>query len=140
VTRRRVFIDPDGTLCEWSFVVVAHPTGIVYEHQYGGTACRQGELEGYLVPVDGRAALPELRHVFEAQLKGTGLRSRTFEWPAGLLERVVAAVESIRFWPANDGTPEQLQVDRDRLDELDEAWIPVQTSDGPAVLLWCNSD
>lgn len=33
-----------------------------------------------------------------------------------------------------------LQVDETAIDELDEAWIPVLTVDGPGVLIWSNSD
>lgn len=33
-----------------------------------------------------------------------------------------------------------LVLDETRLDELDEAWLPVVCADGPAVLIWPNSD
>jgi hypothetical protein len=33
-----------------------------------------------------------------------------------------------------------LQIDEGRGDELDEAWIPVLTPDGPGYLAWINSD
>ncbi|MYX33047.1 MULTISPECIES: DUF6210 family protein [unclassified Streptomyces] len=42
-----------------------------------------------------------------------------------------------------DGTSEQphaLRVDESRIRDADEAWIPVITPDGPAVLVWFNSD
>jgi integrase len=34
----------------------------------------------------------------------------------------------------------RLRLDDGRLDDLDEAWVPVLTSDGPGVLVWPNSD
>ena len=140
MARLVVFIDPDGTAGDWTYVVVAHPTGVAYAQQYGGTACRQGELEGYLVPVDGSTALINLRDVFERELGGTGVWSRGFQWPDELLDRVAGAVEGIRYWPTDDGLPDHLRLDRSRLSDLDEAWVPVLTPDGPAVLLWANSD
>jgi hypothetical protein len=33
-----------------------------------------------------------------------------------------------------------LRIDEERADELDEAWVPVLTPDGPAYLAWVNSD
>ncbi|MEV6241519.1 DUF6210 family protein [Lentzea sp. NPDC051838] len=48
---KRVFLDPDGTEHDWLYVVVRAQTGVAYEQQYGGTANRLGEVEGYLVPV-----------------------------------------------------------------------------------------
>ncbi|MFD4942778.1 DUF6210 family protein [Streptomyces sp. NPDC058239] len=39
-----------------------------------------------------------------------------------------------------DHQPHELRRYESRLDETDEAWVPVLTPDGrPGVLLWCNS-
>jgi hypothetical protein len=137
---RNVLIDPDGTGPGWTFVVMRWPTGVFYQHQYGGTACRQGELEGYLVPVNGTQARPVFDAVFVSTLRRVGSWGRRLE--PELLDEVRRAVGSIRFWPDAQGSPthQQLQVDESALDELDEGWIPVLTSDGPGVLLWPNSD
>lgn len=70
--QRTVLIDPDGTLHEWAFVVIERSTGVVYQHQFGGTANRQGEIEGYLVPVDPSHARQRLDDVFVHRLKGVG--------------------------------------------------------------------
>ncbi|GAA4880348.1 hypothetical protein GCM10023235_70810 [Kitasatospora terrestris] len=43
----------------------------------------------------------------------------------------------------SDGTadePHPLRLDESRIREADEAWIPVITPEGPAVLMWHNSD
>ena len=119
-----------------------HPTGITYQHQFGGTACLHGEVEGYLVPVCATHAMPVLRTIFEAELKGAGVWSwnPAFGMPPELLARVRSAVESIQFWPADDAPPEMLSVDPNRISEIDEAWVPVSTSDGPGVFVWTNSD
>ncbi|WP_422100041.1 DUF6210 family protein [Thermomonospora catenispora] len=34
----------------WLYVVVEAPTGVVYHQQYGGSACRQGRVEGVFRP------------------------------------------------------------------------------------------
>ena len=138
--KRTIVLDPIGAWPEWLVVVIEAPTGVLYQQQFGGTACRQGEIEGYLVPLSPGETLTTLRSIFEGELKGTGVSSRAFEWPANLYIRLTTAVESTQFWPANDGAPEQLSIDQSRVDDLDEAWIPVMTSDGPGVLLWENSD
>ena len=138
--QRTVVVDPDGTAPDWTYVVIARPTGVIYAHQYGGTATRQGEIEGYLVPVDGTAARPTFDEVFLGKLKGTGSWGKSVEEP--LVAMIRQAVATIRFWPDTQGpaTVELLRLDEGRLAELDEAWIPVLTSDGPGVLMWPNSD
>ena len=137
---RTVLIDPDGTGPDWAYVVIAHRTSVRYQHQYGGTATRQGELEGYLVPVDATNARPLLDEVFVTRLRSVGSWGRPLE--PDLFESVRAAVSQIRFWPNTQGSPqvESLSVDVDRLDEMDEGWVPVVTSDVAGVLVWPNSD
>ncbi|BBC29284.1 hypothetical protein SGFS_005780 [Streptomyces graminofaciens] len=83
-SKRYVFLDPDGSGADqgWVYVIVAAPTGVVYQVQGGGFCCIPYEQEGYLLPLFGR----------------------------GLLS------------------------------EVDEAWVPVVTPDGPGVLVWENSD
>ena len=61
--RRYVSLDPDGMAggTGWLYVVVRAQTGVFYKQQYGGTACRQGQVEGFLVPVYGPDSLTGLR-------------------------------------------------------------------------------
>ncbi|WP_460358611.1 DUF6210 family protein [Actinoallomurus acanthiterrae] len=40
----------------------------------------------------------------------------------------------------NSSSPRKLELDEERLHELDEAWTPVVTADGPGILVWQNSD
>ncbi|MFL1432693.1 MULTISPECIES: DUF6210 family protein, partial [unclassified Nocardiopsis] len=106
----------------------------------GGTACRQGSAEGFLVPVHGSDALDLLRELFERDLRGAGTGGRPLSPPHR--DRLDAALAEVVHW-ACDGTeehPGSLAVDEDALGELDEAWIPVRTPDGPGLLVWCNSD
>lgn len=157
--RRYVCLDPDGTMgaaTPWMYVVVEMATGVVYQQQYGGLATRHGEVEGYLVPVHAPEALDGLRDLFERTFRGSG--AWDYDWsgsgstPAprsGMpadepLRRLQDAVGRIPFWTCtSDGQGEErhmLAVDVSRLADVDEAWVPVRTPDGPGVLLWFNPD
>jgi hypothetical protein len=144
---RLVWIDPDGLIDhDWMAVIVCAVTGISYGHQYGGTACRQGVIEGYLVPVFSGTAYSRLRVLFEEALQGTG--TWNLSWPEDLLAELHETVGMIGMPPSPDtgarthtGThAESLVLDEARIGELDEAWVPVISADGPAVLIWPNSD
>jgi hypothetical protein len=139
--KRHVHLDPDGCGGGWMFVIVAAPTGVVYQNQCGGYACAQYEQEGYLVPLYGTDLDEDLNEIFVGELKGWGTRGR--EWPAGVLDRLRAAVDSLGMYGSghHDGSySPSLVLDESRLSEAAEAWIPVVTPDGPGVLVWENSD
>lgn len=140
--RRYVFLDPDGMAggTSWLYVVVYGRTGVFYQQQYGGTACRRGQVEGFLVPVFGPASLAQLCDLFEGHFRGAG--TWNYRWQAGEVERLRKAVAGIRYW-SSDGeteTPHPLRLDEQQLCEADEAWIPVLTPDGSGILVWFNSD
>ncbi|MFD5560053.1 DUF6210 family protein [Kitasatospora griseola] len=139
--RRVVFLDPDGTSGGgWLFALVEAPTRVVHQHQYGGTACRMGQVEGFLMPLFAPAALDALRELFERHFRGAGTWSHS--WPDDERHRLRAIVATVRYW-TSDGTTEQphpLCLDETRLDRAEEAWVPVLTPDGPAVLVRSNSD
>jgi hypothetical protein len=87
--RRCVFLDPDGTMgaiVPWMYVVVEMETGVVYQQQCGGTATRQGEVEGYLVPVHAPDSPARLRDLFERALRGAG--AWDYDWPAHQLAQL----------------------------------------------------
>jgi hypothetical protein len=139
---RYVFLDPDGMegRTGWLYVVVRSRTGVFYQQQYGGTACRQGQVEGFLVPVSGPDALDRLRDLFEGHFRRAGTRNH--RWRVEEVENLRKAVAGIRYW-ASDGeteAPHPLQLDEQQLSEADEAWIPVLTPDGSGILVWFNSD
>ncbi|MFC8829720.1 DUF6210 family protein [Streptomyces sp. NPDC057137] len=133
---RFVFIDPDGTGGDWAHVVVEAPTGVFYQQEYGGTSRRQGQAEGYLVPVAGASAgIDALAELF-AVFRGGGAGGHA--WAETELDALRAAVGAVRFW-ACDGaaeTPHPLRLDESRLPEADDAWLPVRTPDGPGLLVW----
>ncbi|MFJ9691865.1 DUF6210 family protein [Kitasatospora sp. NPDC101183] len=139
--RRFVFLDPDGASGGgWLYAVVEARTGVVYQQQYGGTAGRQGQVEGFRVPLFGPGELEALRELFEKHFRGAGTRDHA--WPDDGRGRLREIVGTIRYW-ACDGTTEEphpLRLDETRIREADEAWVPVITPDGPAVLVWFNSD
>ena len=140
-TRRFVFLDPDGSNGEdWLYAVVEARTGVFYQQQYGGTACRQGQVEGFLVPLFGPDGLKAMRELFEKHFRGAGTWNA--KWSDGERARLRECVAMIGYW-ACDGVSEELTVlglDESRLREADEAWGPVLTPDGRGVLLWANSD
>jgi hypothetical protein len=141
-SRRYVFLDPDGMAggTGWLYVVVRAQTGVFYQQQYGGTACRHGQVEGFLVPVFGPDSLAGLRDLFEGHLLGAG--TWNYQWRDDDLGNLRTLVRGICYW-ACDGvteTPHGLQLDEQQLSDADEAWIPVLTPDGPGVLVWFNSD
>ncbi|MFJ9706886.1 DUF6210 family protein [Streptomyces sp. NPDC101234] len=53
---------------------------------------------------------------------------------------VVAAFHLYGSANQDDLYPARLALDETRLADVDEAWVPVVTPDGPGVLVWENSD
>ncbi|HEX5594727.1 MAG TPA: DUF6210 family protein [Micromonosporaceae bacterium] len=124
----------------WLYVVVEARTGVFYQQQYGGTACRQGQMEGFLVPLAGADALDELRQLFEKDFRGAG--TWNYSWPDEERDQLRQIIGGISYW-ACDGhseAPHPLRLDESRISEADEAWVPVISPDGPGVLVWFNSD
>ncbi|MGW4649732.1 DUF6210 family protein [Kitasatospora sp. NPDC004289] len=139
--RHHVPLDPDGTAGrDWLCLVVEADTRVVYHQQYGGTTNRQGQVEGFLVPLAGAPQLAALRALFERDLRGAGAADH--RWTAEQRLRLGAAVSALRYWTSDGAVdhPHPLRLDDSRAAETDEAWVPVLTPDGPAVLLWSNSD
>lgn len=139
-SRRFVFLDPDGMAGGWLYVVVEAKTGVFYQQQYGGTACRQGQVEGFLVPVTGPDPLDALRQLFEKDLRGAG--TWNYAWPDEDQNKLREIIGTISYWACDGNTeePHALRLDETRIREADEAWIPVITPDGAGVLVWFNSD
>ena len=140
---RLVWIDPEGFLDhDWMMVLVEQPTGVSYRHQYGGTACRQATVQGYLVPVFSRVAFNRLRHLFEEALQGAG--TWNYRWTDDERAEVRASVALLRMspsvWTDHPDDLVNLSLDEGRFTEADEAWLPVVSADGPGWLLWPNSD
>jgi hypothetical protein len=139
-SRRFVTLDQDGTADGWLHVVVEARTSVFYHQQYGGHVCRQGQVEGFLVPVFGPDALDALRQLFEEEFAGGGTWNRP--WPDHERERLRGIIESIPYWTFDGHTEHlhSLSLNESLMRDVGEAWVPVVTPDGPGVLLWANSD
>jgi hypothetical protein len=150
---RYVSIDPDGSIDIGLLVIVEHSSGVIYGVQCGGTAMEERHVRGYIVPVGGirstvdedlsRIEPAEFRRVFH---DGDVCRS---DWRGAILpierrEQLAQLVREVPFWSTAPGSTESdrtaLELDSRRLDQIVEAWVPVQTPDGPGILVWDNCD
>jgi len=145
-----VYLDPDGTSLDWLAVVVRRETGVVYGTQCAGVATQQRFVEGYLVPLggfkndvdDGRIDFASFTEIFhEDGACKWGWTGQAV--PRDRMARLTKALGELPFWRCSlDGQDSKhpLRLDRVRIGELAEAWIPVETPDGPGVLLYKNCD
>lgn len=138
-----IFLDESGALGSDLGVqlIVQAPTGVVYGNQCGGHGCRYREAEGYLIPVAGPDAARELQSWFLGRMGSWCCDGRDDWTPETIAElrELVAALPFLRTWEG--GTPRgSLELDEERLDECQEAWIPVRTPYGPGSLALANSD
>ncbi len=139
-----------GVIFEW-------PTGVIYEHQCGGTHCYHLDLQGYFVPVcrlelddvdrtsADRFALDTdlLKAVFhdaypddeDACVWGRS----TDDLPPDRLKRLEDLVALLGYRGA-DYARKTITLDVSRLDQGCEAAVPVITPDGPGMLVWNNCD
>jgi hypothetical protein len=138
---RQVFVNPSAFLMHpWMAVLVAAPTGVTYTNQTGGFATTPRQIEGYYVPVFDQEGLDLLRSIFEGTLGGAGTY-RGVTWTGPMLDDLRVAVARVRMDSSAGGPSEvPLILDESRLDESDEAWVPVTSPDGPGILIWENSD
>jgi hypothetical protein len=138
---RDIFINPSAFLTyPWMAVLVPAQTGIIYTHQTGGVACIPRQVEGYYVPVFDKDAYDSLRSIFEVTLDGAGTY-RGFHWNGRVLDQLNEAVAKVKM-SSSDGGPCEIPLilDDSALAEIDEAWVPVTSPDGPGILIWENSD
>ena len=147
---RFVYLDPDGTFRDWIGIVVRHQTGVVYGTQCAGVATKQRFIEGYLVLVGGLkyqvdegdievGPFVDVFHEDGACQWGWNGRDLPVERHA-LLSRLV---ESIPYWEVSldkSDHKDSIRFDPTRAEEMAEGWIPVQTPDGPGILLYQNCD
>jgi hypothetical protein len=137
----KVMIDADGSSADYLFIIVAAPTGVIYQHQCGGTACDQRSQEGFLVQVGEKESPDVIYDWFWERFHGTGANPTA--WADVLvdeLERLVAGVSCWHTDAQDRDSREFLKLDRMRMDECVEAWIPVLSPYGPAILVLNNSD
>ena len=148
-----IVLNPDGTQPLGLMVIVAAATGVTYAHQCGGYATMIRQLEGFAVPVGDATAAHPLQAFFSQRFHGNppvvegGAGKRADDgWTAADLEQFNRLLGQTVFWKTfadGGGVDDErvfLQLDRSRLEELTEAWIPVSTPYGPGVLIFANSD
>jgi Family of unknown function (DUF6210) len=148
-----IFLDPDGTQPLGLLVIVAAATGVTYAHQCAGYATVIRQLEGFAVPVGDATAAQPLRAFFSQRFHGNppigewdAEKRVDDEWTAADLETLDLLLGHIALWktfPEGSGMDDErafLHLDRSRLAELTEAWIPVRCVYGPGVLVFANSD
>lgn len=139
----------------WSFVglglIIAHPSGIIYSNQVGGTQNDHPQLEGIFVPIGNAVPADEDRlhspqWALQAYFEGPkysygGARNGLDQEDADFIDNVLTEF----------GLAEMIEVDRDRLGSGNEAWVPVAVrrprlvsglGDFPrqGVITWCNTD
>jgi hypothetical protein len=137
----RVMIDADGLSPEYLLIIVAAPTGVVYEHQCDGTTCDQRSQEGFLVQVGEEGSPGVIYDWFWKHFRGTGMTAAG--WSDLLVDELELVIAGIPCWHIDShGRDERgfLKLDRARIDECVEAWIPVLSPYGPAILVLNNSD
>jgi hypothetical protein len=141
----QVLLFPTQTETDGLFVIVLSRSGITYMNQCGGTGCDQMEAEGFLVPVGCPDHLDTIKKWFRSEFgescwcDGRLARPRrNAAASAGLIEALARVVAEIPCWFADKPVP--LELDRERLAEGGEAWVPVRSAFGLGWLTWSNSD
>jgi hypothetical protein len=133
-----VVVDPDGTRDLGLAALILAPTGVTYSSQVGGLAIQQRFAEGYLVPIGRQEDAEPFVRLF-AEAFGGNPPTSGLDWGDRWLGELESLVQSVSVWSAREGwTP--LEVDQERLAELTEGWIPIQSFLGPGLLLFKNSD
>lgn len=148
---RYVFLDADGILEPWLVVVIQHRTAVVYGTQCAGVRTEVRFIEGYLVPLGGSKYGAEDERIDPVALTEVFHEGDACRWswegnalPEERMRRLRSVVEQIPYWrctliPEQD-TKHHLRLDPNRTAQITEAWIPVETPDGPGVLLYKNCD
>jgi hypothetical protein len=115
--------------------------------QCAGAATDERLVEGYFIPLgcwrDGEGirlgALNEVFHDGDACRWGYQASSL----PAERFRKLGALVEGVPYWRCFLGGHDDkrsIRLDGNRIDEMAEAWIPVNTPDGEGILVYKNCD
>jgi hypothetical protein len=142
--KKYVFIDPDGSLKNWLFVIVEAQTGVIYMNQCEGYLTSGREAEGFLIPLNGANDANKLVDFF-AKYRGypSGILSES-NCAEDELDNLSDIVSQIPIWFSQNGSIEDertfLKLDYERIQELTEAWVPVITPYGKGILIFENCD
>lgn len=144
-----IFIDADGTQTSWLYLIVEKPTQVFYATQCAGMENEIRLVEGFLIPLIGLSFnthdlldeyTQKLKHIFHQ-----GQRCRNDgKLNQQQLDQLQCCIENITVWlSTSDQVEDQRQhlfLDLNRLDEITEAWVPVISPYGQAILIWKNCD
>ncbi len=148
-----IFIDADGTQTSWLYLIVEKPTQVFYATQCAGLNNEIRHVEGFLIPLlgltfDHQEYLVDdlgkfsnkLKHIFH---QGQRCRNDS-KLNQQQLDQLQCCIENITVWlSTSDQVEDQRQhlfLDLNRLDEITEAWVPVISPYGQAILIWKNCD
>jgi hypothetical protein len=138
-----IFLNPDWTEDIGLHVIVEAPTGVVYAHQCAGCLTETRAVEGFLIPVGGAEAARRIYAWFWSTFKGNCYGP--IEWVEGRqLRELEVLVAQVPCWLTHpDGQDDErrfLELDKNRLGDCVEAWVPVKTPYGRGILVLENSD
>jgi hypothetical protein len=131
---------PNGSI-EGLFVIIAAQTGVTHETQCGGLRCQHPSLEGFLVPCSSKAydldgnIEADLEDFFFRRFRNQGDHGDT--WAPEAVDELEKLINRVAFWPTPAHANNEylrLELDRSRLADCTEAWIPVLTPYGPGIL------
>src|SRR5215469_7361209 len=101
-------------------VIVCVKSGVIYHHQTGGTACLQRWQEGVLLlPSDPELVNEAPGEIYRCPIEAT---LRNMDWLMRMDEERANIIDSLL---QSFGSTAGISVDRTRLHEAEEAWIPV---------------
>ena len=143
MTRPYVFLDQLGRGDLGLCLIVEHPTGVEYGRQCGGYLCEEKVMEGYLIPLGQREIETRIFEFFDQEFAGHCYPPRN-DWTPERITRLNALLSEISCiaWAKDSRNDREgpLELDRARIGECIEAWIPVQTPCGRGVLTLVNTD
>jgi hypothetical protein len=137
-----IFLNPDETIALGLLLIVKAPTGIIYAQQCGGFATIAMSTEGFLIPVGGEDEAKIIFDWFWEKFKGHCYQ-RQNAWTSELVTELGNLVGKIPCWFTTSNGDDQrhfLELDTSKMDECIEAWIPVNSPYGSAILTLKNSD
>jgi hypothetical protein len=142
--KKYVEINPNDVEENYLYVIIQSETGVVYRHQCEGLATSQNEVEGFLIPLDGKWYSKPLLDFF-SKYEGwpPGLKKGS-KWEESDLDELSKIISKIPIWhnhiDCNNDERVFLVLDLQRKEELTEAWVPVITPYGKGILVFENCD
>ena len=122
--------------------IVESPTGVIYGNQCGGYVNQENKVEGFAIPLGERELEEELYSFFETEFGGHGYHPE-IQWTESRIEKLAEIIGKIPCWECSQDDQDMkhlLQLDRTRMDQCIEAWIPCTAGSYRGYLALKNSD